>query len=104
MDGCGRWWTRCWTWPMRRWPTGGSSPGAAKAKSCCRWRGDELLSVLTTAPACRNWLGVIGLPAAVSGWGLDDPGRQLAATGPPDTSRQAGRQIEPAGHRLRWAG
>jgi Zinc-binding dehydrogenase len=42
----------------------------------------ELLSVLPPAPACRNWLGVIGLSAAVSGRGLDDPGRQLAAAGP----------------------
>jgi hypothetical protein len=35
-DGtCGRWWTRCRTWRMRRWPIGGSSPVTAKARSCC---------------------------------------------------------------------
>ena len=41
MACCGRWWTRCWSWRMRRWPTGGSSPGAAKARSCCAWRGNQ---------------------------------------------------------------
>src|SRR4029450_4700184 len=25
MARCGRWWTRCWSWPMPPWPTGGSS-------------------------------------------------------------------------------
>ena len=35
VDRCVRWSTRCWTSRMRPRPTGGSSPGAARARSSC---------------------------------------------------------------------